>query len=191
MVWAIAISKKFKGVFIKVPTCGWDYISILIKCEGFSYKTIEPSGWMWTINARSDGRGFTVTWRNGMQTLILDVADILCVWGEGLWCWMSQPLISDAADAESRCCRHVLLGVANIIFQCCRCCVSMLQTCDVRCCVEEKGEEAPDVGCCTQHGSQYSRNMGRTEERLLMLDVASNRVRNKLATCSQHLFGGL
>jgi hypothetical protein len=65
MVWAIAISKKFKGVFLKVPMCRWDYISVLIKCEGFSYKTAEPSGWMWTINARSDGRGFTVTWRNG------------------------------------------------------------------------------------------------------------------------------
>jgi hypothetical protein len=23
------------------------------------------------------------------------------------------------------------------------------------CCVEEKGEEAPDVGCCMQHGLQH------------------------------------
>jgi hypothetical protein len=37
-------------------------------------------------------------------------------------------------------CRHVVLGVV----------------------VEEKGEEAPDVGCYTQHGSQYSRNMVAT-----------------------------
>jgi predicted kinase len=28
--------------------------------------------------------------------------------------------LANVADAESRCCRHVLLGVANIIFQCCR-----------------------------------------------------------------------
>jgi hypothetical protein len=28
----------------------------------------------------------------------------------------------------------------------------MSQTCGVGCYVEEKGEEAPDVGCCTQHG---------------------------------------
>jgi hypothetical protein len=29
---------------------------------------------------------------------------------------------------------------------------SMLQTCDVRFCVEEDGRRAPDVECCTQHG---------------------------------------
>jgi hypothetical protein len=75
---------------------------------------------------------------------------------------MLQSLIFDAADAESRCCRRVLLGVANIIFQCCRCCVSMLQTFDVRCCVEEKEEEAPNVGCCKQHGSQHDRNIVAT-----------------------------
>jgi hypothetical protein len=84
----------------------------------------------------------------------------------------------------------VLLGDANIIFQCCRRCVSMLQTRGVGCCVEEKGEEAPDVGCCTQHGSQHDRNIvatwGRREERLLMLNVASNRVRNIFVTHSQH-----
>jgi hypothetical protein len=33
---------------------------------------------------------------------------------------------------------------------------------------------------------QYSRNMGRREERLLMLDVASNRVLNIFITHSQH-----
>jgi hypothetical protein len=57
--------------------------------------------------------------------------------------------LANVADAESRCFRHVLLGVANIIFQCCRRCVSILQTCGVGCCVEEKGEEAPNVGCYT------------------------------------------
>jgi hypothetical protein len=55
----------------------------------------------------------------------------------------------DVADAESRCCRHLLLVVTNIVFLCCRCCVSMFWTFDVGCCVEEKREEAPDVGCCT------------------------------------------
>jgi hypothetical protein len=34
-----------------------------------------------------------------------------------------------------------------------------LQTFDVGCCVEEKGEEAPDVGCRTQHQSQHDRNI--------------------------------
>jgi hypothetical protein len=68
----------------------------------------------------------------------------------------------DAADAESRCFRHLLLGVTNIVFQCCRCCVSMLQTFDVGCCVEEKGEEAHDVGCCTQQGSQHCWNIVAT-----------------------------
>jgi hypothetical protein len=38
----------------------------------------------------------------------------------------------------------------------------MLQTFDVGCCVEEKGEEVPDVGCCTQHGSQHDRNIVAT-----------------------------
>jgi hypothetical protein len=71
----------------------------------------------------------------------------------------------DAADADSRCCRHLLLVVTNIIFQCSRCCVSMLQTFDVGCCVEEKGEEAPDVGCCTQHGLQHGRNIVATWSR--------------------------
>jgi hypothetical protein len=69
----------------------------------------------------------------------------------------------------------------------------MLQTFDVGCCVEEKGEEAPDVGCCTQHESQHGRNIvatwsqhgGRREEKLLMLDVASNHVRNTLAIFTQ------
>jgi hypothetical protein len=69
----------------------------------------------------------------------------------------------------------------------------MLRTCGVGCWVEEKGEEALDVGCCTQHESQHDRNIVATwsqhrgrEERLLMLDVASNRVRNIFETRSQH-----
>jgi hypothetical protein len=119
--------------------------------------------------------------------LIPDVATLFSIF------FMLQTLILDVADTESRCCRHVLLGVANIFFQCCRCCISMLQTCGVGCCVEERGEEAPDVGCCTQHGSQHGRNIvatwsqhGGRKERLLMLDVVSNCVRNIFATHSQH-----
>jgi hypothetical protein len=55
----------------------------------------------------------------------------------------------------------------------------MLHTCDVGFCVEEGGGNAPDFGCYTQQGSQHGE---RREERLLMLDVARNRVRNTLAT---------
>jgi hypothetical protein len=76
--------------------------------------------------------------------LSFDVADMLCAVSRGRApdVWMLQPLFFDVADAESRCYRHVLLGVANIIFKCCRCCVSMSQTCGVGCCVEEKREES-------------------------------------------------
>jgi hypothetical protein len=85
----------------------------------------------------------------------------LCL-GEGPWCWMLQPLI----------------------FYVCRCWASMLQTCVVRCCkyyfsmlqtlrfdvcrhvvlgvVLRRMEEAPDVGCCTQHGSQHGNNIVAT-----------------------------
>jgi hypothetical protein len=38
----------------------------------------------------------------------------------------------------------------------------MLQTCDVGFCVEEEGRKAPDVGCCTQHGSQHGCNIVTT-----------------------------
>jgi hypothetical protein len=38
----------------------------------------------------------------------------------------------------------------------------MLQTFDVGCCVEGKGEETPDVGCYTQHGSQHGPNIVAT-----------------------------
>jgi hypothetical protein len=100
---------------------------------------------------------------------------------------MLQPLIFDVANAESRCYRHALLGVANIIFQCCRRCVSMLQTRGVGCCVEERekrllmldvarntgrnmGEErrnTPDVGCCKQPRSQHFRNTFATRSQHL------------------------
>jgi hypothetical protein len=86
-------------------------------------------------------------------------------------CWVLQILFFNVADVAFRCCRHVVFG----------------------CCVEEKGEEAPDVGCCTQHESQHDRNTvatwsqhGGRKERLPMLDVASNRVRNIFVTDSQH-----
>jgi hypothetical protein len=65
----------------------------------------------------------------------------------------------------------------------------MLQTCGVGCCVEEKGDEVTDVGCCTQHGSQHGSNIVATWGRgkgKLVLDVASNRVRNIFVTHSQH-----
>jgi hypothetical protein len=52
------------------------------------------------------------------------------------------------------CCKHY--------FSMFRCCVSMLQTRGVGCCVEKKGEEAPDVGCCKQHRSQHGRNIVAT-----------------------------
>jgi hypothetical protein len=76
--------------------------------------------------------------------------------------FMLQTLILDVADAESRCCRHVLLGVANIFFNVADVAFRCLQTCGVGCCIEEKGEEAPDVGCCTQYGSQHGRNIVAT-----------------------------
>jgi hypothetical protein len=72
-----------------------------------------------------------------------------------------------SVDVVDMCC----WVLQTLFFQCCRRCVSMLHTCGVGCCVEEKGEEAPNVGCCTQHGSQHDRNIvatwGRREERLL------------------------
>jgi hypothetical protein len=82
-------------------------------------------------------------------------------------CWVLQTLNFNVVDVE----------------------FSMLQTCDVGFCVEEEGRKAPDVGCCTQHGSQHGCNIvatwGRREERLMMLDVARSRVRNMFATCTQ------
>jgi hypothetical protein len=67
-------------------------------------------------------------------------------------------------DVVCKCCRCLCFDVADVatLIQCCRCCVSMLQTFDVGCCVEEKGEEAPHVGCCMQHGSQHGRNIVAT-----------------------------
>jgi hypothetical protein len=55
-------------------------------------------------------------------------------------CWVLQILFFNVADVAFQCCGHVVLGV-----------------------VLRKGEEVPDVECCTQHGSQHGRNMG--EER--------------------------
>jgi hypothetical protein len=50
---------------------------------------------------------------------------------------------------------------------CCKHYFSMLQTlrfdvADMWCWVEEKGEEAPEVGCYTQHGSQHDPNIVAT-----------------------------
>jgi hypothetical protein len=63
------------------------------------------------------------------------------------------------------------------------------------------GEGRRGSWCLTLHATRvatwprYSRNMGRREERLLMLDVASNRVRNifhnTFATHSQYLPGSI
>jgi hypothetical protein len=70
--------------------------------------------------------------------------------------FMLQTLFLDVADVEldvvDMCC-----WVLQTFFQCCRRCVSMLQTRGVGCCVEEKGK------------------------RLLMLDVARNTGRNMVA----------
>jgi hypothetical protein len=52
------------------------------------------------------------------------------------------------------CCKHYFSMLQTL--------VSMLRTCGVGCCVEEKGEEAPEVGCCMQHGSQHDRNIVAT-----------------------------
>jgi hypothetical protein len=38
----------------------------------------------------------------------------------------------------------------------------MLQTCDVEFLSRRRGERVPDVGCCTQHGSQHGRNIVAT-----------------------------
>jgi hypothetical protein len=70
---------------------------------------------------------------------------------------MLQPLIFDVADVESRCCRHVLLGVANIIFQC-----------------------SDAVFRCCRH-VVLGVVLRKREKRLLMLDVASNTGRNMAA----------
>jgi hypothetical protein len=71
--------------------------------------------------------------------------------------FMLQTLILDVADVESRCCRHVLSGVANIFFNVAdvafRCCKHVV----LGCCVEEK------------------------RKRLMMLDVARNTGRNMAA----------
>jgi hypothetical protein len=46
-----------------------------------------------------------------------------------------------------RCCNYFnIFDVANINFRCCGCCVSILQTCDVECCVEDEGRRALDIG---------------------------------------------
>jgi hypothetical protein len=68
---------------------------------------------------------------------------------------MLQMLSLDVADMCCWVLRILFFIVADIAFRC-------LQTCGVGVVVEEKGEEAPDVGCYTQHGSQYSRNMVAT-----------------------------
>jgi hypothetical protein len=67
-----------------------------------------------------------------LRMLSLDVADMCC--------WVLQTFFFNVADVAFRC----------------------LQTCGVGCCIEEKGEEAPDVGCCTQYGSQHGRNIVAT-----------------------------
>jgi hypothetical protein len=110
----------------------------------------------------------------------------------------------------------LMLDVTTINFWRCKCWVSMLQTFVVRCCkhyfsmlqmlcfdvadiwcwVLCRGEGRRGSWCWMLHATrvatwpQYSRNMvatwGRREEKLLMLDVASNHVRNIFTTRSQH-----
>jgi hypothetical protein len=95
-----------------------------------------------------------------LQMLSIDVANTCC--------WVLQMLNFNVADVEFRCCRLMMLGL-------CR----------------GEGGRAPNVGCCMQHGSQHDHNIvatwGEGEERLLMLDVAHNRVHNIFATRSQLL----
>jgi hypothetical protein len=86
--------------------------------------------------------------------------------------WVLQTLNFNAADVEFQCCRLVILSFVS------------KRT--------EGGLLMLDVACNTvATWSQYSRNMGGREERLLMLDVASNRVRNIFTTRSQHLLGSI
>jgi hypothetical protein len=75
---------------------------------------------------------------------------------------MLQPLIFDAADADSRCCRHVLLVLQTLIFNVAdaafRCCRHVVMGVVLR----------------------------KRENMLLMLDFARNMGRNMAATWSQH-----
>jgi hypothetical protein len=48
-------------------------------------------------------------------------------------------------------CKHYFSMLHMLRFDVCR-----------HACVEEKGEEIPDVACCTQHGSQHDRNIVTT-----------------------------
>jgi hypothetical protein len=69
--------------------------------------------------------------------------------------------LANVAYVDFRCCIHVMLGV-----------------------VSRREGRAPDVGCCTQHRSQYGRNMwgrGKKDARCSMLRVTS------FATCSEHV----
>jgi hypothetical protein len=68
--------------------------------------------------------------------------------------FMLETLILDVADVESRCCRHVLLGVANIFFN-----------------------VADGAFRCCRH-VVLGVVLRRRGKRLLMLDVARNTGRN-------------
>jgi hypothetical protein len=67
-----------------------------------------------------------------LQMLSLDVTDMCC--------WVLQTLFLNVADVVFRCRRHVVLGVV----------------------LRRREKRAPDVKCCTQHGSQHGRNIVAT-----------------------------
>jgi hypothetical protein len=86
-----------------------------------------------------------------------------CTQHESLFWWCCN-ILFPCFICYSNMLRHMHLNVSLWFRKCCGCWVSMLQTCNVGCCVkkEEGGGRAPDVGCCTQHGSQHGRNIVAT-----------------------------
>jgi hypothetical protein len=57
----------------------------------------------------------------------------------------------NVVDVEFRCCTHVMLVFV----------------------LRREGGKAPEVGCCTQHGSQYSRNVRGEGGGLLMFECCT------------------
>jgi hypothetical protein len=106
---------------------------------------------------------------------------------------MLQHFVSRVSSDTLTCCDICILmfhcalaNVANVEFRCCRHVMLVL------CQGGGGGERAPDVGCCTHHGSQHGRNIVATWSQhvgggerkthdVWMLHVTS------FATCSEHV----
>jgi hypothetical protein len=126
----------------------------------------------------------------------------------------------DVANINFRCCgccvsifrycRHVMLGVASRRrgrrapgVRCCKYWILVLQmlsfnVADMWCwdLCRGWGGRAPDIGCCTQHGSQHDRNIVATWSQhggggkkdfwcWMLLATRSQHARNTLATCTR------